>query len=116
MNSKELEWVARPWGGYRVMYQARDYWTKLITVNPGESLSLQLHENRAEYWLPLDFGLRGVINGSIIKLEPGTRYDIMKKTLHRVTNHGQYAASFIEVATGLPDEDDIIRIQDKYGR
>lgn len=116
MNTLDLKFVNRPWGQYSLLYQSHDYWTKIIIVNPGESLSLQYHENRAEYWTPLDDGLRGVINGSMIQLQTGKRYDVMRNVLHRVTNPTDYRISFIEIATGRPDESDIIRVRDKYGR
>lgn len=116
MNKLQLLTVDRPWGWFQVIYHSPDYWTKLINVKPGESLSLQYHEHRAEFWTPLTPGLRGVINGSIIDLEVGVRYDVMHRVLHRVTNASDFEAQFIEVATGHPTEDDIVRIQDNYGR
>lgn len=116
MNKLQLLTVERPWGWFQVIYQSTDYWTKLISVKPGESLSLQYHEQRAEFWTPLDHGLRGVINGTILDLEVGVRYDVMQNVLHRITNTTEWHAQLIEVATGHPTEDDIVRIQDNYGR
>lgn len=116
MNSLQLKSVHRPWGWYEVIYASPSFWTKLITVKPGESLSLQYHEDRTEYWTPIDEGLRGVINGSMLDLEVGVRYDVMPNVIHRVTNPTDYYCQFIEVATGSPREEDITRVQDKYGR
>lgn len=117
VNTLKLKREQRPWGWFQVLYQSPGYWTKLLCVFPGESLSLQYHENRSEYWVPLEHGLRGTINGNVLDLEPDTRYDVMPKVLHRVTNYlDKYPAQFIEVATGAPREEDIVRIHDKYRR
>jgi len=108
--------VVRPWGTFQIIYQTHNYWTKILTVNPGESLSLQYHEKRFEFWTPLAEGLTGVINGTTVDLVPGTRYDVPRFVLHRISNHGTVPVSLIEVATGVPDEKDIVRVNDKYGR
>lgn len=116
MNRLTPRPVFRPWGSFITIYQAPGYWTKIISVDPGEYLSLQYHQNRAEFWYPLDEGLRGVIGDDTIDLVPGTRYDVMKNAVHRISNVSLHSARLIEVATGNPTEDDIIRIHDKYGR
>lgn len=116
MNTMQLQTVRRPWGWYQVIYHSHDYWTKIISLNPCESLSLQVHENRSEYWTPLDSGLRGTIGGVTLDLEVGKRYDVMSYIAHRISNVSEYPATLIEIATGSPEEDDIIRLEDKYGR
>ena len=49
------EWKAprteRPWGYYRVLHEEPGVKVKELAVNPGESLSMQKHEQRSEYWL-----------------------------------------------------------------
>jgi cytidyltransferase-like protein len=49
------EWKApqtrRPWGYYRVLHEAPGVKVKELTVEPGGALSMQRHEDRAEFWL-----------------------------------------------------------------
>lgn len=49
------EWKApktdRPWGYYRVLHEVPGMKVKELTVNPGQSLSMQKHQHRAEYWI-----------------------------------------------------------------
>lgn len=106
----------RPWGQYTTIYQTNNIWVKLIDINAGESLSLQYHRWRAELWVPLEAGLRGVINGNILDLRPDMRYDIPINVVHRITNPTDRNIGVVEVAIGMPEETDIIRIHDKYGR
>lgn len=116
MEIEVISRVDRPWGFYSVLYSDDNYWTKFIEVLPGESLSLQYHGSRVEYWIPMTPGLSGTINGLTVDLEPGVRYRVGENVLHRITNKNLRSAMLIEVATGSPKEDDIVRINDKYGR
>jgi len=116
MNTLRLESVGTPWGWYKMLYYAPHFWVKEILVHPGESLSLQVHKDRNEFWTAVSPGLRANINGTAVDLRVGFRYDVMKGQIHRVWNPGSYSAVFIEIATGAPREDDITRLQDKYGR
>ena len=49
------EWKApktqRPWGYYRVLHEVAGTKVKELTVEPGQTLSMQRHRDRAEYWL-----------------------------------------------------------------
>ena len=49
------EWKApktiRPWGYYRVLHEVAGTKVKELTVEPGQSLSMQRHQQRAEYWM-----------------------------------------------------------------
>lgn len=106
----------RPWGTYIVIYKDTTFWTKILTINPGQSLSLQYHDARTEFWYPLAPGLTGRINGSVLDLQAFVRYDVPVRVVHRIKNPTEQPISVIEVAIGLPDEDDIVRIADNYGR
>jgi len=41
----------RPWGYYRVLHEAPGVKVKELTVEPGAALSMQRHQERAEFWL-----------------------------------------------------------------
>lgn len=109
--------VARPWGWYDSVDVGRNHQVKRITVRPGASLSLQMHHHRAEHWVVVS-GTAEVINGDkrLILTENQSTY-IPQGQTHRLTNPGAEPLEIIEVQTGsYLGEDDIVRIEDTYGR
>ncbi|MES2510091.1 MAG: mannose-1-phosphate guanylyltransferase/mannose-6-phosphate isomerase [Pseudomonadota bacterium] len=109
--------VARPWGWYDSVDVGRNHQVKRITVKPGASLSLQMHHHRAEHWVVVS-GVAEVINGDkrMILKENQSTY-IPQGQTHRLTNPGTGPLEIIEVQTGsYLGEDDIVRIEDTYGR
>lgn len=116
-TTQEIEAYDRPWGWYQVVYADDNYWTKILWVSPGQALSLQYHESRTEYWMPLDLGAKAIVNGcGTIDLLVGVQYTVSPRLLHRIYNPTQSVVRIVEVATGKPQEDDIVRVSDKYGR
>ncbi len=108
--------LERYWGNYQVIHRDDCSWTKALTIYGGESLSLHYHEFRTELWFPLDEGLRAVINGGpTLDLATGTVYSVPQNVLHNIINPTNVPLRLIEVASGRVDDDDIIRIYDKYG-
>lgn len=106
----------RPWGHFNIVHETLMFWTKVIVINPGQSLSLQYHNYRSEFWTPLNSGLHAVIGDDELELLVGNRYDVRAGIVHRIMNPTENICTLIEVATGFPDEDDIIRLEDAYGR
>ena len=109
--------VCRPWGCYTGIDQADRFQVKRITVNPGATLSLQLHHHRAEHWIVVS-GTAKVTRGEdeLILSENESIY-IPLGTKHRLENIGQIPLELIEVQTGsYLGEDDIVRFEDVYGR
>ena len=90
---------------------------KILSVNPNQMLSLQMHEHRAEKWYVTQ-GIATVVKGDqTIELLPGESIDIFKKEKHRIQNFGNEVLEIIEIQTGTYfGEDDIIRFEDIYGR
>ena len=110
-----IETVTRPWGTYETVHESGTYKVKKIVVNPNQSFSLQYHEHRYEHWTIVE-GSGTVINGEeTIKCYPGSTFDIPVKQIHRATA-GDYGLTFIEVQRGYCNEDDIVRLEDDYGR
>ena len=105
-----------PWGKYQLIEQTDTFWAKALTIYGGESLSLHYHELRTELWFPLDQGLRGIINGSVLDLTPGCVYSVDKNVLHRIVNPTAESLRVMEIATGAVDNNDTICIYDKYRR
>lgn len=109
--------VYRPWGKYDSIDQGERYQVKLITVNPGAKLSLQMHHHRAEHWVVVS-GTAKVTNGehTFFVTENQSTY-IPIGQVHCLENPGLIPLEMIEVQSGVYlGEDDIVRIKDQYGR
>lgn len=106
----------RPWGEFEVLYADENQWTKILWIHPGQAISLQKHLHRTEIWVPMTSNLKALIGGETLVLTPWGRYTVEAGTPHSLANTGSYTAALIEIATGQPDENDIIRIADLYGR
>ena len=109
--------VNRPWGTYASIKEEAGYKVKRITVNPGQSLSLQYHHHRAEHWVVVQ-GKAIVQIGDVEHITiPGQYHYIPLNEKHRLTNTGEDELVMIEVQCGgYLGEDDIVRLQDHYGR
>ncbi|MCB1960786.1 MAG: mannose-1-phosphate guanylyltransferase/mannose-6-phosphate isomerase [Rhodocyclaceae bacterium] len=109
--------VHRPWGYYDSIDSGARFQVKRIVVNPGASLSLQMHHHRAEHWIVVR-GTARVTRGdeSFLLSENQSTY-IPLGTVHRLENPGQLPLEMIEVQSGgYLGEDDIVRFEDTYGR
>jgi len=107
----------RPWGHYKILEDTGGRKIKTIFVKPGKRLSLQKHRHRAEYWLVASGCGLVRIGDQEISLTAGNSVVIPKNTTHRVSNEGKEILVFVEVQVGdYLEEDDIIRIDDDYGR
>ena len=109
--------VARPWGTYTVLDEAKHYKIKRIEVHPGGTLSLQMHYHRSEHWVVVA-GVAKVTNHHrtfIVRTNESTY--IPAGHSHRLENPGKLPLIMIEVQTGeYVEEDDIVRFEDIYGR
>lgn len=109
--------VARPWGWYDGVDVGPRHQVKRICVNPGASLSLQMHHHRAEHWVVVS-GTAEVTNGDrvLILCENESTFIPLGQT-HRLANPGKVPLEIIEVQSGsYLGEDDIVRFEDTYGR
>jgi mannose-1-phosphate guanylyltransferase / mannose-6-phosphate isomerase len=109
--------VYRPWGAYDSIDNGSRFQVKRITVNPGASLSLQMHHHRAEHWIVVS-GTAKVTRGeeTILLAENQSTYIPLGVT-HRLENPGKLPLELIEVQSGsYLGEDDIVRFDDVYGR
>jgi len=106
----------REWGNFSVLLDEEGCKVKKIVVKPNQRLSLQLHTGRDEYWTVV----RGVgwlhVSGKEYDVEAGDFIRIKKYETHRIENNLQEDLVFIEVQLGLCNENDIVRIEDDYGR
>ena len=109
--------VYRPWGKYDAIDHGGRYQVKRISVKPGEKLSLQMHHHRAEHWIVVS-GTAKVTNGerTFLVTENESTF-IPVGAVHALENPGKVTLELIEVQSGsYLGEDDIVRLQDRYGR
>lgn len=105
----------RPWGKFERFTLNEKTTVKIVTVNPGEAISLQTHAHRDEFW-------RIVRGGGVIRIgneehaaHEGDSFFSPRGAEHRVEG-GPEGLSFLEIAFGDFNEDDITRLEDRYGR
>ncbi len=109
--------IYKPWGSYTLLERGERYKIKRITVNPGESLSLQLHHHRSEHWIVVKGTAKVRIGEKEVFIHENESIYVPKSTLHRLENPGKIPLEIIEVQVGeYVEEDDIIRVDDPYGR
>jgi len=109
--------VHRPWGTFEPIGHGERYQVKRITVNPGATLSLQLHHHRAEHWVVVS-GTAVVTRGEeeVLLSENESTY-IPLGVKHRLMNPGAIPLEIIEIQSGsYLGEDDIVRFEDVYNR
>jgi mannose-6-phosphate isomerase-like protein (cupin superfamily) len=106
----------RPWGKFRSFPYVQAGSIKIITVNPGESLSLQYHKKRSEFWVILDTGLEVTAGDRVWQPKVDEEIFIPRKIPHRVRCIGEKPARIMEIWIGKSRESDIIRLEDAYGR
>ena len=109
--------VYRPWGSYEVLAGGDRFQVKRIVVNPGAVLSLQLHHHRAEHWVVVrGTAMVSVGDEDVLLREDQSTY-IPLGVRHRLSNPGRIPLEIIEIQTGsYLGEDDIVRLEDSYGR
>lgn len=109
--------VYRPWGAYERIDRAERFQVNRITVEPGHSLSLQLHHHRAEHWIVVKGTARVSRGDEVYMLAENESTFIPIGVRHRLENPGKIPLEIIEVQSGsYLDEDDIVRLEDNYGR
>lgn len=109
--------VFRPWGSYESLVSAPGFQVKRIVVNPGASLSLQLHHHRSEHWIVVSGEAEVVRGEERFRLQHDESTYIPVGCKHRLHNPAEQPLILIEVQTGdYLGEDDIVRFDDHYGR
>lgn len=107
----------KPWGRFEVLHETDTTWLKRIIIKPGQSLSYQYHFNRTEYWTPETKGVWAEVKGRQFELTPfAAACVVYPRQGHRLFNPGLQAVSVLEWVVGSPDETDIVRVRDDYGR
>ncbi|MCW8883836.1 MAG: mannose-1-phosphate guanylyltransferase/mannose-6-phosphate isomerase [Motiliproteus sp.] len=109
--------VYRPWGKYDSVDCGERYQVKHITVKPGAQLSLQKHHHRAEHWIVVAGTARVTRGEEQFMVSENQSTYIPIGEVHRLENPGKIDLELIEVQSGsYLGEDDIVRLEDTYGR
>jgi mannose-6-phosphate isomerase len=107
----------KPWGSYTNILDEEYTKVKKIVIKSGESPSYQYHFKRSEIWVIVKGIAEVKINDNISTHVIGDIITIPKEAKHQVKNIGETNLIFIEIQLGeYFGEDDIVRLDDKYGR
>ena len=109
--------VYRPWGSFEGMDEGDRFQVKRLTVKPGASLSLQMHNHRSEHWVIVKGTARVTCGDQVFNLHENESTYIPMGERHRLENPGNIPLEVIEVQSGsYLGEDDIVRFDDVYDR
>lgn len=106
----------RPWGRFDQYSHDETTTVKVITVEPGQRLSLQRHAHRSEYWIVLDGPVDVTVGEDTWTAQTGDKAWVEVGEAHRLGNSGQAPVRVLELAYGRFDESDIERLEDDYSR
>ena len=108
--------VDKPWGRFEQYAHNVPCTVKIITVEPGGTLSSQYHHHRDELWVVLDPGAKVQLGDRVLHPKPEEKLFIPRGTVHRLSCEGGRPTRILEVSFGEFDENDIVRLEDVYGR
>lgn len=109
--------VYTPWGKYTVLAEGDGYRVQMLTINPGDMISLQLHYHRSEHWTVISGTGQLFLGEKVSVFKENESAYIPIATKHRLCNPGRIPLSIIQVQNGkYLHDDDIVRFEDKYGR
>jgi mannose-6-phosphate isomerase-like protein (cupin superfamily) len=107
----------KPWGSYTNLLEEEYTKVKKIVIKPGESPSYQYHFKRSEIWIIVKGIAQVKIDDNVLDYSVGDVITIPTEAKHQVKNTGNDELVFVEVQLGeYFGEDDIVRLDDKYGR
>jgi mannose-1-phosphate guanylyltransferase/mannose-6-phosphate isomerase len=111
-----VSFVERPWGSFKQFIHNGDCTVSLMTVLPGQRLSLQSHTGRAELWIVVDDGAVVQVGDEERAYSAGDEIWIPADEKHRLRCAGDKPVRVLEVAFGNWQQDDITRYADDYNR
>lgn len=111
-----VAFVKRPWGFFKQFALNQGCTVSLITVLPGQRLSLQSHTDRAELWVVIDDGAVVQVGEEDRACQAGDEIWIPANKKHRLSCQGNQPVRVLEVAFGNWQQDDIKRYADDYHR
>ncbi len=116
-ESKINNLANRPWGSFTTIEESKNWKVKRIKINPGASISLQLHKHRSEHWVVVSGIAKVEIGEHFSEIKQNESIFVPRECKHRLSNHQKIPLVIIEIQSGsYLGEDDIIRFNDLYGR
>jgi mannose-6-phosphate isomerase-like protein (cupin superfamily) len=107
--------VERPWGNFRQFTHNSPSTVKILFIKAKEAFSLQYHNLRTEFWKVLSGSPEITLGDKVFQAKVGDEFEITPKTNHRIRATDE-DVQILEISAGEFVEDDIIRLEDKYGR
>ncbi|MES2213603.1 MAG: phosphomannose isomerase type II C-terminal cupin domain [Patescibacteria group bacterium] len=107
--------TTRPWGSFIRFTENEPSTVKLLYVTKGEELSLQYHTHREEFWRVIEGSPEIIIGDETFHPTVGEEFFIKSGVQHRISAPTDNIV-ILEIATGQFDENDIVRMEDKYNR
>ena len=115
-NNLEINKIDKPWGYYVDYFRNAEVVFKKIVIKPKEKLSYQYHNDRDEFWY--------VTKGRGVLLKDGIEKELIPTDYVLITSYENHTVECVseeplviyEMQIGSPSEEDIVRIEDKYGR
>jgi len=105
----------RPWGNFRQFTLNEKSTIKILNINPHQSLSVQKHKNRDEFWVILNNPAKITLGNKTFKATKGDEILIKKGQIHTAEAYSK-PLRILEISFGKFKEKDEIRLKDKYGR
>lgn len=108
-EAKENVTMYRSWGKYTLLTESEGYRVRKIEMDPGASLTMQMHYHRSEHWTVISGTGKTIINDreSIFTENQSTYIPMGVK--HKLSNPGKIPLIIIEVQSGkYINEDDIV--------
>ncbi|MFT4343610.1 MAG: phosphomannose isomerase type II C-terminal cupin domain [Candidatus Woesearchaeota archaeon] len=116
MNKKPQTYTEkRPWGKFEQFTHNEVSTVKIITVNADGELSIQYHHHRDEFWRVIEGTVKVRIGEKWTIAKKGDEFFIPRETVHALAGNKE-EGKVLEISYGTFDEDDIVRLEDKYGR
>lgn len=119
LKDNKSEIIEKPWGCFVTSKDVSGiiYKVKKLIIYPGQMLSLQKHEFRDEIWNIIQGKCEIQIDDLICVGQSNDTFFIKRNSIHRIANFCEENVIIIEIQLGTDlRENDIIRIEDIYGR
>jgi mannose-6-phosphate isomerase len=107
--------IEKPWGWFRQFIKNEASTVKILFIKRGEAFSLQKHQKRDEFWRVLSGNPDITIGDEVANAKAGDEFEILPEMNHRISARSD-DVEVLEISRGDFDEEDIVRLEDKYGR
>lgn len=112
-EAKENVTMYRSWGKYTLLTESEGYRVRKVEMDPGASLTMQMHYHRSEHWTVISGTGKTIINDKESIFTENQSTYIPMGVKHKLSNPGKIPLIIIEVQSGkYINEDDIVVFED----